>query len=146
MRRTSQNTNAAACRKNRCFCGHFREHRNPPKTCQYFRFFVSKIRNTLSRSVAFLYILHQVRRLAIKHFANFVKSIYRKMLDGIITDCRYCGRTDAGLFRQILLCHFSDCKHYFYFEFVFKSSFAFFSPIPSIFVSESSSPRLVCFL
>ena len=62
-------------------------------------------------------VFHEVRGLTVKHFANLVECVYRKMLYRVIADCGDGGRTDAGSLCQIFLGHFADGKHYFYFEF-----------------------------
>ena len=64
-----------------------------------------------------LFILHQVRWLAIQHRANLIKCINWKMLYCSSTDCRNCRGTNTGFFCKFFLCHLTNCKHYFYFKF-----------------------------
>lgn len=114
---TSQKANAAIVQKNRCFRARFLRCRKPPKKGRKCRFSVQEILNTLSWSVALFDVLHQVRRLTVKHFANLVEDINGQVLCRIVADCGNRRGTNSSSFCQIFLGHLSDCKHDFYLEF-----------------------------
>ena len=117
---TSQNQNAATVQKIRWFRERFLKLRKPSKKGKNNLFSVHENKDTLLWILVLFDILHEVSRLTVKHFANLVKRIHRKMLDGVGADCGYCRRTDAGSLCQLFLCHLANCEHYFYFEFNHK--------------------------